>query len=571
MPREKDTHKHPLTRELGPPDKLRGVIGSGPVRQLDHGQLAYLTDDTHPQYLTVARGNDEYLRLDCTNDPLTDTLETQALVPDEAETRDIGTSALPYGLVSAGQLRIINPVLKGATPPTINLGSADHLVCSYYQNEEGTTTITAQNAMGGSFIGAPSFVFGGTVDSDAAGTGGDKELSSVGPGSVAIGVVQNSAYTSSPNVSKSYLWSASPGSLAGGCAERTGGSGAVLANNTNSIEAASTGGSPSGSLASGSFAWGRAYGNKNDSHAHIYARGYGAMAVGSAGTVNGTSTQAAIWANQSGSFAGGNCAAGTTGITYIYANGSGAFAHGNASNAGRIQAAGNGACALGITSGGAWIQADGAGSFASGSTTGTSSIRALQDGSMAVGSTASGGNIDANAVNAFQLGIGANTVATSIQVGALSASGTGVRMCGANPTLTTNGEFKVNGSGQFQFYSGSNTITLYQVNTYTQAYSTAARTNPAIQCPVLTDSTGGAATNQDLATLAAITDTTVGAGMTATQRSDVDARLATANDNFRECVEAIQAIRQDIVNAKQLLNGIVDDLQASSGVGFFGG
>lgn len=78
--------------------------------------------------------------------------------------------------------------------------------------------------------------------------------------------------------------------------------------------------------------------------------------------------------------------------------------------------------------------------------------------------------------------------------------------------------------------------------TYTQTYSTATRTNANPTATALTDAFGTA-------------DGTV---------ADVGAAFnqGTLNDNFQEMATAINALIVDLANAKQLLNGIVDDGQA---------
>jgi hypothetical protein len=71
---------------------------------LNIGTKAHTVIDTHIDDTTihftmadvVTAGDSEWLRLDCVNDPLTETLETQALLPVGNKSRDIGSFSLHY-------------------------------------------------------------------------------------------------------------------------------------------------------------------------------------------------------------------------------------------------------------------------------------------------------------------------------------------------------------------------------------------------------------------------------------------------------------------------------------------
>lgn len=78
---------------------------------------------------------------------------------------------------------------------------------------------------------------------------------------------------------------------------------------------------------------------------------------------------------------------------------------------------------------------------------------------------------------------------------------------------------------------------------YTQTYSTASKTHPALTSPFLTDNSGGTADG----TLQSIS-------VTPTQ--------AEVRNNFAEVATACNGLRVDIDNLKKVVNSVIDDLQA---------
>lgn len=86
------------------------------------------------------------------------------------------------------------------------------------------------------------------------------------------------------------------------------------------------------------------------------------------------------------------------------------------------------------------------------------------------------------------------------------------------------------------------------INTYTQTYSTADRTHANMTSVELSDGTGGSKDN----TLSEVTD----------QSETTD--NSVINDNFAELAEELNALRNDVIDLKQLVNAIIDDLQSVS-------
>lgn len=140
--------------------------------------------------------------------------------------------------------------------------------------------------------------------------------------------------------------------------------------------------------------------------------------AGAGAFVQGQSLGGIIRGGGAGAFSQGN--AGASGST-IRATGDGALAHGSLSGAGTIDATADGATALGVAS--------------------TGTVEATGLGAMAVGSAGTG-TISAGAANAFQFGVGSNTLADSFQVG-----NAGLRLKGTTgaPGTPQNGDIWVAG------------------------------------------------------------------------------------------------------------------------------
>ncbi len=106
-----------------------------------------------------------------------------------------------------------------------------------------------------------------------------------------------------------------------------------------------------------------------------------------------------------------------------------------------------------------------------------------------------------------------------------------------NSTLTAS---KIVGSNV-----NKNLISISTSSAFTQTYSATTKTHSNLTVSTLTDSSGGSKDN----TISAITD----------QSETTD--NSVINDNFAELTEEINALRTDLINTKQILNSIIDDLQ----------
>lgn len=109
-------------------------------------------------------------------------------------------------------------------------------------------------------------------------------------------------------------------------------------------------------------------------------------------------------------------------------------------------------------------------------------------------------------------------------------------------------------SGNFTFHKNIGffgTAAVAQPSAYTQTYSTADKTHANLTSATLTDSSGGS------------TDDTVSEVTDQSETTD----NSVINDNFAEVTEEINALRVDLTDLKQLVNSIIDDLQALGLVG----
>lgn len=125
--------------------------------------------------------------------------------------------------------------------------------------------------------------------------------------------------------------------------------------------------------------------------------------------------------------------------------------------------------------------------------------------------------------------------------GALSILGN-ISLLDFNVVLGTTTGTKI-GTATTQKLGFWNVTPIVQPSAFTQTYSTATKTHAALTSATLTDSTTGTA------------DTTV---------ADVGAAFsqATLNNNFADLIAQINALRVDLVNAKGVINAIIDDGQA---------
>ena len=106
-------------------------------------------------------------------------------------------------------------------------------------------------------------------------------------------------------------------------------------------------------------------------------------------------------------------------------------------------------------------------------------------------------------------------------------------------TLYADGDIDHNGSN-IGFFA---TAPVAQAGAYTQTYATASATHANPTAAVLTDSTGGTA-NQTLVAISGTSD---------------DAEI---NNNFADLADEVNKLIADVANAKQVLNQVIDDLQA---------
>jgi hypothetical protein len=86
---------------------------------------------------------------------------------------------------------------------------------------------------------------------------------------------------------------------------------------------------------------------------------------------------------------------------------------------------------------------------------------------------------------------------------------------------------------------------------YTQTFATADRTHAARTALTLTDSTGSTA-NQTVVAITAVG----GSGATTTQEGEI-------NDNFADLTDEINKLIADVADTAELLNSVIDDLQAN--------
>lgn len=100
--------------------------------------------------------------------------------------------------------------------------------------------------------------------------------------------------------------------------------------------------------------------------------------------------------------------------------------------------------------------------------------------------------------------------------------------------------------------------------TFTQTYSTATATVPAMTSHAGTDSTGGAV--QAAGNLAALTQTVAAASVdtSAAAKADVDARLVVLANSLSTLHAEQLLLRADALANRQLINKLIDALQAAA-------
>jgi len=480
----------------------------------DHGQLAGLADDDHPQYLLI----------DGTR-AMTGTLTSQDIVPDTIN-RALGNNTYPFRVGRSRQF-----VNLGANS-TYNIQSAPF--GGFISGRQAGTGTTSHACNGGAYpavaaIGAAYAVAGSNAQIDALSGGsvaigsaasfaagadcqvrstgyaslafgyaygqGTSTITSQGPGSFAAGYLDsqstgttrilssgrgslvNGAIVQTLNATQAEIQSTSAGSMVVGnithsaptqAFMRAQGEGSFV-NGTLVCAGASTGVTEMSARVSGpgSFVQGRAT-CQGGYAAKMLSAAQGAFVQGQA-AASGTNGYALMQANGVGSFCQGNTTTFFNNTTArIRSIGTGSFAQGAVSGLfptgiGEVLADGDGSFAQGYvlaTVSSAYIQATGKGSFAHGAAYTGGSVLATGPGSFTVAYVSSGQTADAQALNSVQFGIGVNAQADSMQIG-----NAGIRFKGTTgaPTTPQNGDMWMNNNylylrsnnNVFKFVGGS--------------------------------------------------------------------------------------------------------------------
>lgn len=355
----------------------------------------------------------DFLLLDCSNDPITGALTTQAVTPDTNQTRGLGTDSNRFFDVR-GRIGVF-------------VGSSD---------ASGGISTGGARLFGDA---TPAGLMAGNSHSGGAGAATHFLQSGAFKGVACVGNV----FASSTGYA--LMSNRSGGSCLFGSAYTAGAGNAIL-------EATSF----------GNFTAAYSYAGANTHRWSNNAAG-GFLAGYSAGAATTTITNSGAGCFTSVRTSG-------TGIVAVDNAGEGGFVQGRvtgtlgATNRLRTTATGDGGFAQGIVSGanaeitaseaGAFAQgqanasvmtASGAGSFAHGRAASGNAITASSAGALAVGDSASG-TIVASAVNANQFGPGTNAQPDSLAVGDMA--GTGLRLIAAGaPATPVNGDFwQANGS-----------------------------------------------------------------------------------------------------------------------------
>lgn len=118
---------------------------------------------------------------------------------------------------------------------------------------------------------------------------------------------------------------------------------------------------------------------------------------------------------------------------------------------------------------------------------------------------------------------------------------------------TTGTKFGTATSQKIGFFNATPVV---QPSAYTQTYSTADKTHAAPTAATLTDNSGGGATDNTIGAIAGVD----GTGSNA-------AGLTTTRDAIAELADEINKLVADMADVKQLVNSVIDDLQALGLVG----
>lgn len=466
-----------------------------------------------------------YLRLDCINDPLQATLETRALATTLTNTYDIGSDTLRYAVVHGDRANFLRRTASGTLIQT----NVSHVFGRIRQTSTGVATLQGITTTPFS----SSFIFGAvsstSTGNSTAGTSG------VGNVSLASATATNSGHASA--VAEGTY------NAIFGHAETTTSQNATI--NSDGASAVS-------------FVHGYASAGLGPASILAAAGAYGAFVQGFAGGGLSVGTSASIFSSCFGGFSQGFVEDGGT----IGTSGAGgASAQGYVSENGMIQATAGGARASGYAVV-RTIEAIGRGSEASGDASGAYNISASGRGARANG-YADTAAIIASADNSIQWGPGTNNVANSCRVGSA-----GLHLKG------TTGAFGTGANGQIWMAGTSNAFVFVRCNgqnlqlakgsTYNQAaYSTVSATITAATT-ALTDNTAGTAND----TLQALPDPADTPATADALRDDLVANLIPAlRNNYADLAAKCNALRTDILNVKQNINRMIDDLQATNFAG----
>lgn len=186
-------------------------------------------------------------------------------------------------------------------------------------------------------------------------------------------------------------------------------------------------------------------------NSEIQATAAGSVAFGICYTAPGSGGESRIVSAVAGSFAGGAASSLGGSPARIYTNENGALAFGIA-HSGYIEAREEGSVALGTVDSGRAIRSTAQGAFAMGDASGGASgdVLATGRGSFAQG-RANGADIEATAENAVQFGVGTNSVADSVRIGAA-----GLHLKGSVGAfgVAANGQIWVTAGGDVMIQSG---------------------------------------------------------------------------------------------------------------------
>lgn len=479
---------------------------------IDHGSISGLADDDHSQYALLAgrSGGQTLIGGTAASNNLTlqstsnatrgNIIANDTLIPATNFGSDLGTASQRFGDTLVGKIDALGVLSSGGSNYTYNGTRAD-----------GSQTIVGINAAGTAplyRVDNQGVMLGRLVCSN---TVNECVMESLSPYTVMVG--SGALFTG--NATATHLM-------------RAGTTGSVLIGLAYNGFGGAGSDSTMISNGAGALAIGMSHVNTfgGSGTTRLEATANGAIAMGYALTSANVSN---LLASAIGSIAIGHVARGEMrsnavgALTMGYCNGS--------TNTTRVEATNTGATCFGVQNGGSGnVTASGVGAFVFAYSADSNAVTASGEASLCFGRPSTG-VISATALMACQFFEGTNADARTIQVG-------------SNLKLWSTGQIDIGG----ELNHDGSTLGFYGVTpvarpaAYTQTYATATRTHLNPTSSTLTDSTGGTA------------DTTVAA----VSGSGDDANI---NNNFADLVAQINALRVDLLNAKQVLNQVIDDDQ----------